>query len=214
MTAQCAPGLHGAFCQLCERNASGGARTYYEPATHLQLAHCKPCGSTAATSIGILLAILVGVAAAYVALRWAYRTHVGEARRHVVAHKLGALSLPAKGKVVYARRRSNALRFAWLGPRPPRNRHMQPPCATATSTNAARDRRVRRVGFFMIAVKVPTIYEVQLPGSVAALLGAVDQIVSVGLPFVENPLTCLGARGYADRCGRTAATCSHVLFAE
>ena len=51
----------------------------------------------------------------------------------------------------------------------------------------------------MIATKVDTIYEVELPSSVKALLAFFESIVSLGVPFLDMPLNCLGAGGGTER---------------
>ena len=51
----------------------------------------------------------------------------------------------------------------------------------------------------MIASKISTIYEVELPADVQALLSFVDTIVSLGVPFLATPLQCFGANDFGSR---------------
>lgn len=48
----------------------------------------------------------------------------------------------------------------------------------------------------MIATKVATIYDVQLPSDVKALLAVFDTLITLGLPLLDAPLACWGAAGY------------------
>lgn len=47
--------------------------------------------------------------------------------------------------------------------------------------------------------KAETIYVLELPANVKALLLFFNSIVSVGVPLADMPLKCLGAEGYAER---------------
>ena len=55
------------------------------------------------------------------------------------------------------------------------------------------------LGFYMIATKVPNIYEVQLPESVMVLLAAFETGLSLGISTVHVPLQCIGAHDFAPR---------------
>ena len=55
------------------------------------------------------------------------------------------------------------------------------------------------LGFYMIAAKLSSVYDVELPPDVQALLSFFDKIISIGMPFLDAPLDCLGAGGFASR---------------
>ena len=51
-------------------------------------------------------------------------------------------------------------------------------------------------GFYIIATKIPTVYEVELPPDVKRMLDAFSLGVSLGLSSADAVLECLGLRGY------------------
>lgn len=53
------------------------------------------------------------------------------------------------------------------------------------------------IGFYQIAIKVETVYEIYLPAEVRVILHQLRIIVSLGIEGV--PLTCIGADGYIKR---------------
>jgi hypothetical protein len=72
----CEPSLHGIYCELCDSSYGGGSnrsdgtvingtntRFYYVSATTSTPAHCKECGDTGFNSAGMILGVLLGVAA-------------------------------------------------------------------------------------------------------------------------------------------------------
>ena len=55
------------------------------------------------------------------------------------------------------------------------------------------------IGFYMIAIKIESIYEVELPEAVRRLMGFFTVSLSMGLNSSNDVLTCLGLDGFAYR---------------
>ena len=51
-------------------------------------------------------------------------------------------------------------------------------------------------GFFLIATKIPAVYDVEMPREVNALLGVFSLVVSFGVEGIGSVLTCAGMGGY------------------
>ena len=82
----CEPSLHGIYCELCDSSYGGGSnrsdgtvingtntRSYYVSATTSTPAHCKECGDTGFNSAGMILGVLLGVAALITFIKRAMR---------------------------------------------------------------------------------------------------------------------------------------------
>ncbi len=55
------------------------------------------------------------------------------------------------------------------------------------------------IGFYQIATKIPSVYEVTLPPDVQGLLTQLAVPLDLGLEWVISPLECVGIRGYRGR---------------
>merc|ERR1719446_1444477 len=52
------------------------------------------------------------------------------------------------------------------------------------------------IGFYMIATKIPTVYETTLPAELRSILDFVDLIITIGLTNLTTGLQCIGAHRF------------------
>ena len=173
--AICKANLTGPYCMLCEDALLGSATPHYYDSTLSACLDCSALGGSIVT-FTILTSTVIGLGVALAAVVFYVRRRRREQQRQ----------LEAPDQQDPSRRNQNVARIRRLL----RNKRWKQLLSL---------RSYLRIVYstYQVLVKVPTIYKLSLPSSVADLLSTLDKLIDIGLePIIKLPLQCIGLHGF------------------